>query len=367
VAQQPWTEVEIAQNYDFQSRLAQATPRAFVTPTLVALNVAVYLAMIAKGVSFMEPSIDSLLKWGANFGPLVTHGEWWRLFAAMFIHIGIIHIGMNMYILWSSGQFTERLFGNFGFLVLYVLAGLGGSLTSVWWKPFTVSAGASGAIFGIYGGLLGYLLIQRHTVPQRNLSALFSSAGTFIAYNLIYSLMSPRIDIAAHLGGFATGFVVGCALARPLGHANLSAQFVRGLLVLVAGGALAAFALTRLPVVDNLQAEAEAIDTLENSSVDAYNAALKKEQTKQMTAAEFNDFVLQKILPPWDASRERISRLHLSGDELERAQKIERFMSLRSEGWKLTAEGIKANDPDLIRQGSSKQTEALALFKEPGK
>jgi rhomboid protease GluP len=367
VAQQPWTDVEIEQNIEFQGRLAQSTPRVFVTPILVALNVAVYLAMVAKGVSFWEPSIEGLLKWGANFGPLVTHGEWWRLFTAMFIHIGIIHIAMNMYILWSTGKFTERLFGNFGFLVLYLLAGLGGSLTSVWWKPYTVSAGASGAIFGVYGGLLGYLLIQRHTVPKRNLSSLFSTAGTFIAYNLIYSFTSTSIDIAAHLGGFATGFVLGCALARPLVQGDMAAKLVRGLVVLVVGSALVAVAATRLPVADDFQTEAESIGTFETAMVASYNDALKKVQSSQMTPTQFNDFVQQKILPPWDARRERIGGLHLSGSQLDFAHKVERYMSLRSEAWKLVAEGIKSDNESMVREGNGKQTEALALFKGTGK
>ncbi|HEY3744175.1 MAG TPA: rhomboid family intramembrane serine protease [Bryobacteraceae bacterium] len=367
MAQQPWTEVEIAQNNDFQSKLRSATPRVFITPILVALNVAVYLAMVATGVSFYDPPIDSLIKWGADFGPLVTHGQSWRLFTAMFLHIGIIHIAMNMYILWAIGKFTERLFGNFGFLVLYILSGFGGSLASVWWKPLTVSAGASGAIFGVYGALLGYLLIQRHSVPARSLSTLFSTAGTFIVYNLIYSYMSPNTDMAAHVGGFVSGFVLGCALALPLVEPGVKSRVGRGLVVLVLGAALVAAAEVRLPVIDDFEAEAKALGNFETATLAIYNDALKKVQAGQMTPAEFDDVIEKKIIPPWNARRESISHLRLAGAQLDFAQKVDRYMSLRSDAWKLIGEGVKNNKEDLVREGNDKQAEALALFKPPGK
>jgi len=123
-------------------------PRVFVTWVLIAINLAVFVLMVIRGVGLMDPSIDSLLKWGADFGPLTTHGQWWRMLTSTFVHVGILHIAMNMYILLVSGPFVERLYGNVGFAVLYLLSGLGGSLVSLAWHPMLVSAGASGAIFG---------------------------------------------------------------------------------------------------------------------------------------------------------------------------------------------------------------------------
>jgi rhomboid protease GluP len=369
VAEQSWTDIEIAQNVEFQQRIVQATPRAFVTPVLVGLNVLVFVAMVASGLSFMDPSIEGLLKWGANYGPDVTQGQWWRLLTAMFIHIGIIHIAMNMYILWGIGKLTERLFGNFGFLVLYLLAGLGGSLTSVWWKPFTVSAGASGAVFGVYGGLLGYLLLQRHTVPKRNVSSLATSAGTFLVYNLIYSMMSARVDIAAHLGGFVTGFLVGGALAQPLIASNVSARSIgRGLLVLVAGTALAAAVATRLPVADDLQVELQRLDILETQTLKAYNEALAKVQAKQMTPDAFYGVVHKELLPPWNASRDHIAKLRVSpGQQQDLANKLSNYMSLKSEAFEMIGKGIQTDNSELVAQGNRKHAEAMALIQPPGK
>src|SRR5499425_2958094 len=151
-------------------------PRIAVTSVLLGLNVAVFGLMLAGGVHPMTPNIDSLIQWGANYGPKTTNGEWWRMFTAMFLHIGLLHLLFNMVALWNVGGFMERVLGPAGFLVLYLLSGLLGSVASVAWNPFVVSAGASGAIFGLYGGLLAFLVQHRDTTSQAFLAPLRSNA-----------------------------------------------------------------------------------------------------------------------------------------------------------------------------------------------
>ncbi len=102
-----------------------------------------------------------MLNWGANWGPLTTAGEWWRILTACFLHFGIVHLLCNMYALLLAGLLAERLFGNWFYLAIYIGTGLASSLTSLWWHPELICAGASGAIFGVYGALLGYLVNQR--------------------------------------------------------------------------------------------------------------------------------------------------------------------------------------------------------------
>lgn len=200
----------------FREALRLATPVAFVTPALVALNVLVFIVMTIKGVPFMRPGAHQVLPWGANFGPLTSSGQWWRLLTACFLHFGILHIAVNMYVLLQVGTFTERLFGNLRFALLYLVAGVGGNVAGLYFHPFVVGAGASGAIFGVFGGLLAYLLVQRGVVPRESASGIAKSAGLFILYNLIAGLARPETDQVAHIGGITIGFVVGCVLARPL-------------------------------------------------------------------------------------------------------------------------------------------------------
>jgi rhomboid protease GluP len=210
---------------------------------------------VVNGVSFFEPPIESLVRWGADFGPLTARGEWWRIITAAFVHIGIIHIAMNMYILWGIGTLTERLFGNLRFGILYLLAGIGGNLLSVALHPFTVAAGASGAVFGVYGGLFGFLLMEHSGVPRRSVKTLSTNAAVFLGYNIFYAFSQEHIDIAAHIGGFVTGFLAGCALAQPLVPSINRAGLKRSLLVGLAGIGLAALCIRGLPAGTESQAE----------------------------------------------------------------------------------------------------------------
>jgi rhomboid protease GluP len=166
--------------------------------------------MVIGGVSTMEPTSRDLVAWGASYGPYELSTEWWRLFTAMFVHIGVIHILLNMYCLWNLGPLAERLFGPWRFLLLYLLSGVAGDVASVALHPTIVAAGASGAIFGVAGALLPVLHL-------RNIPAIVNlrsrggrlGIGSFIVYNLVYGFANTGIDNAAHIGGLVTGFVIG--------------------------------------------------------------------------------------------------------------------------------------------------------------
>jgi len=201
---------------ELRARLAKLTPRIVVTPTLIALNVLVFVAMAATGVGLFKPEAEGLLRWGANYGPLTTGGQPWRLASSMFVHIGVVHLLFNMWVLLDAGPLVERLTGPLVFGVAYLLAGLGGSLISLAVHPETVSAGASGAIFGIYGVLAAFLLQQRSALPTEFLKPLARSALFFVGYNVVYGIGKQGVDLAAHLGGIAAGFVVGLPLVHAL-------------------------------------------------------------------------------------------------------------------------------------------------------
>jgi rhomboid protease GluP len=223
---------------DFHQSLVELTPRAFVTPTIIGLNVLVFGLMVASGVSAVSPTVDGLLEWGANYGPKTANGQWWRLLTSTFIHIGFIHLLFNMWALWGTGHLVERLLGNAGFAVVYLLSGLFGSLASCFWHPLLVCAGASGAVFGVYGALLGIVVRQRGAIPMEELRQLSKSTLAFLGYNLFYGLTLPNIDMAAHVGGLVAGFLCGAVLSRRPGPAALAGRGIRNLLVGLTGGFL---------------------------------------------------------------------------------------------------------------------------------
>jgi rhomboid protease GluP len=190
----------------FWQRLFQITPYVLVTPAIVGINGVVFLLMTLDSGALLLPPVETLIDWGANYGPRTLDGQAWRLLTSTFVHIGIIHIALNMWVLWNIGQLVERLAGNVGFLILYLLSGLFGSLASVFWNPAVLSAGASGAVFGAFGGLMGFVLLRGDSIPKGVLGRLRNSGLTFLFYNMIFGLSIPGIDMAAHLGGLAAGF-----------------------------------------------------------------------------------------------------------------------------------------------------------------
>ena len=223
--------------------LAASTPRYFVAPTIIGLNVAIFALMALMGVSPIGPSGEQLVYWGANYGPNTLNGQWWRLLSSTFIHGGIIHLALNMQCLWQLGKLTERLYGNWTFLLLYILSGLGGSVASLWWNPNTLSVGASGAIFGVAGGLVAFLYLGKLPLPRGATQSILSSTLVFVGYNLLYGFTSTGIDNAAHIGGLVTGALVGALLTRPLppppGSSRLPKAFIAaGLVLLLVVGTL---------------------------------------------------------------------------------------------------------------------------------
>lgn len=183
---------------------------ALVTKVLIGINLAVYALNLAQGSSlnrtsgwlFDEGALVVLSPWGG-----VGDGEWWRLITAAFLHGSLIHIAMNMVVLWIIGAPVEEALGRGRFLALYLISGLSGSAGALLFSPDAITVGASGAIFGILGAAL---ILER----QRNY-VLGGSALSFLVINLIITFAFPNIiSIGGHLGGLAGGALGALALSR---------------------------------------------------------------------------------------------------------------------------------------------------------
>lgn len=181
----------------------------FITPILIYLNILIFMIMGFAGLGFISFKGQDLLSWGANFRPSTTNGEWWRLLTSTFLHGGLMHLIANMYGLLFVGIFLEPLLGRTKYLTVYLLTGILASCASLWWYDATVSVGASGAIFGLYGLFLALLLTKKF--PPDFSKAFLTSTLIFIGYNLLMGL-TGGIDNAAHIGGLLSGFVVGLIL-----------------------------------------------------------------------------------------------------------------------------------------------------------
>jgi rhomboid protease GluP len=197
---------------------------------LIAINVVIFVAMVLRGVSIMQPNSEQLLRWGANFGPLTLDRQWWRLLTAVFLHIGFVHLAVNMWCLWNLGSLAEDLYGSRAYLAVYILSGLAGSIASLARNPLVVSAGASGAIFGVAGALIATLYLARLTAAKHALRISLISLVVFAAYSIGYGFVKGGMDNGAHIGGLVAGLILGAVLSQDFRPAGAKPSHLRAIL-----------------------------------------------------------------------------------------------------------------------------------------
>jgi len=352
----------------FQQQLAILTPRAFLTPAIVAINLIVFTIMIAAGVHIMSPKIVDLLAWGANYAPKTTGGEWWRLVTSNYLHIGVIHIAFNMWVFWSVGQFVERLVGNLGFFLVYLFSGVVGGFATVLWNPGVVSAGASGAVFGVYGCLLAFLALGRGSIPRPVLKALGNNAVFFVVVNVLYGMGNENVDMAAHLGGLAAGFVSGLILRMPLDSSASKNRGRRNMLVGIAGvfAISAGVALTGNRYAD-IQEELRLFGETEETVMGSFNETIQKVQTGSVSDDAFESILREEIIAPWEAALSefesdtagKLPKLSERNSELH--GKLVKYMHLRLEAFQLMLEAVEGNDQQKAERANAKLMDSAAI------
>ncbi len=342
-----------AERDQFNSELDRSNRRAIVTPVLVAVNVCAFAYTAFAGGGLLVADGSAMLRWGTNWGPLTLDGQTWRLFTSMFLHFGVAHLAFNMWALWSVGRLTERLLGSAEFLLLYVFAGLCASVASVYWHPFLNSAGASGAIFGVLGALLAFMVNPRTRVPVSVAAAQRNSALVFIAYNLFNGFTHAGIDNAAHLGGLLSGFAIGWLLARPL-EPQPGAQFSSRLGWGVAAGAVILAGLmwpvVRLSPERAFVREFGRYATEEQAIIADQNQLAALITSHAISEQEYGRRVAETLVPRWQAQEERFAATKLPQGS--------RFTELRSKlidyaggehlGLGLLAEAAQTGDRDKL-------------------
>lgn len=200
----------------FSDQLDKVGKRVIATPALVGLNVLIFIAMAMAGAGVITAHPEVTVRWGSNFGPRTLTGQWWRLLTSTFIHFGLLHLVINMVALAQVGPIVERLYGSWRFLALYIFAGLFGEAVSLLWHPTANGAGASGAIFGVVGGMLSFVLHPRNEVPKTVMQSIRRTTIPIVLANLALGMLILTIDNAAHVGGLFGGALIGILLARPL-------------------------------------------------------------------------------------------------------------------------------------------------------
>ena len=179
-----------------------------VTYIIMAICIILFILMELSGGS---TNSQTLLKYGANLDVLVKNGEYYRLFTCIFLHIGIMHLLCNLYSLYVIGREVENLFGKIKYIIIFILSGIFGSIMSLAFTHNTISAGASGAIFGLLGALLYFGMHYRTYLGE----AIKRSIIPIIVVNLIIGFFAEGIDLAAHIGGLVGGVLVAMMVGVP--------------------------------------------------------------------------------------------------------------------------------------------------------
>lgn len=203
---------------------ASQNPR-LVTTILIAINLIIYIITAILSVTIgggLGPlgQIDTgvLINAGAQVNLLVAQGQFWRIFTAMFLHVNLLHIGLNMLSLYFIGTAIEVLYSKWRYLLIYLLSGITGGIVSyILMGPDFVAVGASGAIFGVFGALGVFYIVNRRALGPHGTGAI-TNWLFWLGLNLVFGFSNPSIGIVDHIGGLAAGMIIGALLIPRLGR-----------------------------------------------------------------------------------------------------------------------------------------------------
>jgi len=209
-----WSRPNNMQRQVIRTRFAISQNPRFVTNILIGINVAIYLVLAFLSKSIVQIDQTVLYQAGAQVNPLILQnpaGEFWRIFTAMFLHFSIIHIGLNMLSLFFIGTVVEVFYGKWRYLVIYLGSGIVGGIVTLFVSPDAFAAGASGAIFGVFGALGVFYFVNR-----RNMGAFGRGAITnwlfWLGLNLFFGFSSANIGIWDHIAGLVAGMLIALLL-----------------------------------------------------------------------------------------------------------------------------------------------------------
>lgn len=350
--------------------LMRSSPKhAPVMLAFLATNIGVFLLMLAFGAGWWHTPNGVQLAWGANFGPATQDGQWWRLFTALFIHFGVIHLILNMWALWDIGRLVERLYGRWRFAVLFLGSGVAGNLVSlVTQGNQAVSGGASGAVFSLYGALLLFLWRERRQVNAGEFRWLFGGALAFSLVLLVLGQIVPGIDNAAHAGGLAAGLLLGALLALPwTPHSPpvLRANVAGLLLSVVALVVL----VTRLPpptyyLGDELRARAaiQAFLVQDQSTSQVLNQLLKQSANDPRSFDTLAGRIETDVSAVYARSFEQLLKTPPGSAAPSAAtlNTLRNYADMRAEATRELAQGIRAGDAAQTRKAWEKTRQAPA-------
>lgn len=343
----------------FNDALRMRTRWAIVTPSIALANVVIVVLMLFGPGSFSDR--DTLLAWGASYGPRTTNGEWWRLLSSMFVHAGVVHALVSVAGTLRVGLMLERLIGPVSFATTYVAAGVIASLASLAAHPVAVHASASGAIFGIYGLLFASIawgLIQRSevTIPVAAIRQVAPGAAVF----LLYTFVTEGFVTPAMVAGISVGSVCGFVLA---GRVSSSKPPVRRVLATMAATAgIVVLLAVPLRGVADVTGEVAFVVAFEDRTSRDYDADVMRFKRGRLSS---DDLIAQidRIQPELRAVSLRLNSVgNIPPEHQWLVDTAKEYLRLREESWRLRAEALRGSNMRQLQQADTVEHAAIAVL-----
>jgi rhomboid protease GluP len=347
-----WREIE-----PFRASLRARTRIAPVTPLIAAANLAVVVGMFFHLQLLNDP--DPLVSWGANFGPRTANGEWWRLITTLFVHVSVLDLIVCLLAFVPLGLILERIVGPAAFAAVYLTAGLFSSLFMLSAFPVGVSAGAAGAIAGVYAFMMAVLLFgisqrPRLVLPLITIKLLAVCGGLFVAYSWLTGAAAVVVV------GFATGLFAGVTVSRGVNTRRTPA--IRMAATVATMSCVAIVTAVPLKGITDARRDIEVVLETETQTAQAFKEALQDFTDGRMTDKALAVVIDRVILPELDYVTGRIAKVDrnmVPKEQLPLITAAEEYLTLRNESWTLRANALRSGKMSILWIADKK--EALSL------
>jgi rhomboid protease GluP len=343
----------------FGTALRARTPWLVVTPLIVVASLGTFVARLVGTGAMDDPA--TLLRWGANFGPLTGDGEWWRLFSAPLLHDGAAAMLVAMTAVAQVGPILERQMGHVTFGAVFVAAGVFGGLMDLAAYPESISTSGASAIFGLYGLLAASIV--RGALRRSALSVPLTAIARLLPVAAIFA-MTASGGLALGFpdkAGLFTGFVAGLVVSRDLRTRKPTLQ--RLALVTSTTVAIAALAYVPLRGFTDIRPELAFLVAVEEKTAAAYDAAVRRFRIGRETPRAMTDLIERSILPELEAADTRIAALRrVPASQQAAVTTAHDYLRLRSESWRLRVEALDKADMRLLREADARERRSLAAL-----
>jgi membrane associated rhomboid family serine protease len=323
-------------------------PAAFVTPSIAAVNAAVFVCMLFGRGSLSNPA--TLLAWGASYGPRTTNGEWWRLVTASFIHGGFIVWIVNTIALLEVGVVLERRVGGFALWTTYAVAALLANVVNLWTDPLLATNGSSGGVCGLYGLLAAFVVTARTDDPDGTITVrAIRRLIPMTAGVLVVNVLDTGVGNAAELAGAVVGLVLGFFVFR---NVEAGQSLRRARLVLAGALILAAIAAAPLRGIVDVRPEIQRLLDLEQRTTKAYEASYSTFRKNGIDVDALARVIEGTIVPALEEADVRVKSLRgVPSEETWRIADAREYLRLREESWSLRARGLRETNAPVRSTG----------------